>query len=139
MERAELLAKAKELGIEHDKRAKNTAIAALIETVTGEKIEITTKIVEPPKKEPVKEQEDGMIRCIIHSGDRDNDEVEVVGSVNGETYQAPIGIEIDFPVKFLPSIHGAVQKETIVGKDADGTPNGKKTIRWHKRYIIEKL
>ena len=167
--REEILAKAKELGIDHDKRMASRLLVEKIETVLGKAMVFTTADPETPvgKPEPAsnmtttatigattsegfdpkkgkeldleEEQKEDTVRCIIHSGDRDNDLIEVVGCVNGESYQALIGVEIDFPVKFLPSIKDAVVKEHIHIFDEHGNPTKEIRIRHHKRFIIERI
>ncbi len=151
-------AKAAELGIDHDSRAKTTAIIAAINDVTGETYTIAAPtdtaaapVVTPAVTtmaavttsgstgETTAAAGDDTIHCIIHSNDKDNDEVEVTGMLNGETYQAQLGEEVDFPKKFLPSINLAKEKQTIAILDKAGNPTGEYKTRWHKRYIIERL
>ncbi len=160
--REEVVAKAKELGIDHDKRISTKKLVSKIETVLGKSMEFetpdpeavksnmttTSNIAGAPKAgfdeekgeelEAVPEEEE-TVRCIIHSGDRDNDLQEVTGCVNGEDYQALIGVEVDFPVKFLPSLKDAVIKEHIHIFDEHGNPTKEVRIRYHKRFIVEKI
>lgn len=128
--RAEVLEKAKDLGIEHHKSAKTTAVAKMVEDLTGETYELKKNV------EPVTS---GTIRCIIHSNDRENDEREVRGSLNGETWRALIGEEIEFPKKFLPCLDGAVEEQRVSVLDEAGQPTGKYKDRKHKRYILERV
>ncbi len=162
--REEVLAKAKELGIDHDKRIKTSQLVGKIETVLGKAMEYETA---DPEKQPsnmttttnlngaegkailtdnTKELEAAdvpkgaeTVRCIIHSGDRDNDLLEVVGCVNGEQYQALLGVEVDFPIKFLPSLQGAVTKKHIHVFDEHGNPTKERRVKWEKRFVLERL
>jgi len=128
MTREQVLAEAKRLGIVHDKRAKSEAILKLITSLTGE--ENTIK-----KKKAI--EVEGILRCIIHSQDRENDEAKIEGSVNGEYYEAPIGVEIQLPKKFIPSIKDAVVETKISVLDEEGKPTGKTQIKKYPRFIIE--
>jgi len=136
MKREDLLKKATELGIDYDKRVKTTKLLEMVNTVSGENYTID----EPEEKKEVTTtktpKNNETIRAIIHSGDRDNDEVEAVGCVNGETFQFQIGVEIDFPIRFLPSLSGAVIKESIAIFDDSGMPTGKTKIRKSKHSSL---
>jgi len=133
--RSEAFELADDLGIDYNKNMKTVDLIKKIELVTGEKY----KAVKEPKKETEKKSDSDTVRCIIHSNDKDNDEYEVVGSVNGETFQALIGVEVDFPKKFIPALDGAFHEEKVAELDDDGNPTGKYKTRIHKRYILERL
>lgn len=143
MDRQEVIARAQELGIEFSKKSKTVDIAKKIETVTGDKIVITKpapKPAPPPETEyEERKSTEETIRAIVYSGDRDNDEVSFFVAINGDTCQAPIGVEVDLPVKFLPVLHDASFVEHIHEIDEDGNPTGRKAKRIKKRYIVEKL
>lgn len=126
-----------DLGLDLSNRLQNKQLEKKLNLVTGEEYKIA-KSDKGEKKEEDKKESD-TIRCIIHSNDRDNDEYEVVGSVNGEFFQAQIGVEIDFPKKFVPSLEGAQYTEMISEFDEDGNPTGKYKERIVKRYIIERV
>lgn len=150
MERAEVLERAKELGIEHDKRIGTEKLASMIESVTGESLGYTAKeptvvmtttgtLTNSNVTTTAVKAGEATIRCIIHSGDRDNTETEMTGSVNGEPFQCQLGVEIDLPVKFIPSFDGAVIEKHVYGFDEDGNPTKKNHVRLEKLYIIERL
>ena len=132
LDRKEVLARAKDLGIEHHKTAKTTAIAKMIEDLTGDILDVETPKVKEDKGSDT-------IRCIIHSNDKDNDELEAVGSLNGETWQVILGEEIDFPKKFVTCIRDAYVDTKIAILDEDGQPTGKYKERRRQNFIIEKL
>ena len=137
MTRTEALTKAKELGIEHDKRIPTKKLIETLNKITGENYE-----ADQPTEAPVESKEEDpnrTIRCIIHSGDRENDVESWDGSVNGEVFQFPIGIETDLPVKYLPSLNDAVIKEHIAVFDDNGHPTKEVKIRYHKRFIVERI
>lgn len=130
LDREAALAKAKELGIVHDKRAKTKAIIKMITDLSGETFE--EKAVEKPVTE-------GTTRCIIHSNDRDNDEVEMTVGLNGEMLQIQIGEEVQLPNKYIGVIKCASIKRTTSVLNEDGEPTGKRKVRMEPRYIIEKV
>ncbi len=131
LDRKAVFARAEDLGIEFKKNASTKSIAKMIEDLTGEEIEVE-------KTEPAI-KESGIIRCIIHSNDKDNDEIEVYGGLNGKNFQVQIGEEIDFEEKFLPCINDAFVDKQVAILDEDGNPTGKYKNRRFKRYIIERL
>ena len=134
MERKDVLARAKELGIElRHKTEKTVDIIKKIEDLTGEKTIIETK---PAPKE---DTESDTIRAIIHSNDRDNDFVDAYVGINGENATFPLGEEIDFPKKFLPCIQDAVANEKIAILDAKGAVTGEYKERVRKNYILERV
>ena len=141
--RADALEMAEELGIEHHKTAKTDYVVKLINELTDGDHTVadpkSPKIEEGEDKPETKPENEDTVFCMIHSNDRDNEEVEVVGSVNGETYQAQIGEETNFPKKFLPSIECAVMEVKVAILDDAGQPTGKYKERKVKRYVIERL
>jgi len=128
LNREDALAKAKELGIVHQKNAKTETILKLIGDLTGE------TFTEEKKAKPKTE---GFMRCIIHSNDRDNVEVEMTIGLNGEMVQIQIGEEIELPNKFLGVIKDAAITRHISVLDEAGQPTGKSKIRREPRYIVE--
>lgn len=160
---------ATKLGIEFNVRAKTVAIIALINEATGEEYTVKDETVIEPVKSPITttadvgldtvipeadtvEDEAGeagsttgevdggdTVRCIIHSNDRDNAETEIRGGLNGETFRAQIGEEIDFPVKFMPCITDATADKQKAILNDDGQPTGKYKKYKHKRYILERV
>ena len=148
MERAEILAKAKELGIDHQKNIQTAKLVEKIETVTGESLgyepkpdsNITTADLKGAGETKLNTKKgDKTIRVVIHSGDKDNDETEMVGCVNGEPFQCQIGVEIDLPVKFLPAFDGAIIERHVHKFDEDGNPLKGTTIKKEKLYIVERV
>ena len=129
---------AEELGLDISKNTSSKHVAKKLSLVTGEEYEIV-KSEETKEAAKTAKDDDDTLRCIIHSNDRDNDEIEVVGSVNGEFFQAQIGEEIDFPKKFIPALDGAYYDERVAVLDDDGNPTGKYKERRVKRYILERL
>lgn len=134
--RDEAFALAEELGVDVNKNLNGPQLAKKLTLVTGEEYSV---IKSGETKQEAKKGDGDTIRCIIHSNDRDNDEVEVVGSVNGEFFQAQIGEEIDFPKKFIAALDGAYYDERVAVLDEDGNPTGKYKERRVKRYILERL
>jgi len=139
LNRAAALELADKMGIEYKKTVKTNDLITMINQVTGEEYGYdngkgeTTKIVD--KKVVHKDT----VLCMIHSNDRDNEETEVVGSLNGETFQAMIGEEFEFPKKFIPAIKDAVMEiQTAILNDA-GEPTGKYRERRQPRYVIERI
>jgi len=130
LNREQVLTKAKDLGIVHDKRARTDAVLKLINELTGEdnKAEV---------KKPIKTE--GFTRCMIHSNDRDNDEVEMTLGLNGEMLQIQIGEEIELPNRFIPVLKDAVIIRHVSVLDSDGNPTGKKKVRKEPRYILESV
>lgn len=132
LDREEILAKAKTLGIVHDKRAKSQSILKMIEDLTGESFSI---------KKAQEAKTEGFTKCIIHSNDRDNDEVEMTlavldGSKN-ERVLIQIGEEINLENKFITVLKDAVIDRSISILDDDGEPTGKTKMRKEPRYIME--
>jgi len=132
LNREQVLAKAKDLGIVHDKRAKTKAILKMINDLTGENHEET-------KREPIKTE--GFTRCIIHSNDRDNDEIEMTIALlddsDNQRVQVIIGEEIELDNKFIPVLKDAIIERHVSVLDEDGEPTGKTKLRKESRYIIE--
>jgi len=128
LNREQVLAKAKELGIVHDKRASTKNILKMINDLTGE--EHTMEERKQPKLE-------GFTRCIIHSNDRENDEVEMTVGLNGDIVQIQIGEEVELANKYIGVIRDAVIERHVPILDKDNEPTGKNKIRKEPRYIIE--
>jgi len=128
LNREQVLAKAKELGIVHDKRASTKNILKMINDLTGE---------EHTLEEQKQTKLDGFTKCIIHSNDRENDEPEMTVGLNGEIVQIQIGEEVTLDNKFIGVIRDAVIERHVPVLDKDGEPTGKNKIRKEPRYIIE--
>jgi len=144
--RDEAIEMATDLDIDFKKTHKTTYIIKLINDLTGndykekgEHEEKNDKKQAKNKDDATKVGEEDTVRCIIHSNDRDNEETEVVGSVNGKTYQAQIGEEIDFPKEFIPSIKDAVIEVKMAILDDSGQPTGKYKERKQPRFVIERV
>ncbi len=136
MTRTEIIAKAKELGLNASGNRKTKDMVADIETVTGEKIVITKEGGKDTKPATVAPKR---VKAIVYSGDKDNDEVDFFVSLNGKNMKAPIGVECEIDAEFLPVLNDAKFEEHIYEVGEDGNPTGKKAIRISKRYIVEKL
>jgi len=134
MERKDVLARAKELGIEIKHKTEKTAsIIEKIEALTGEKIIVETVKATAPKKES------DTIRCIIHCNDKDNDMTQGYFGINGDNFQCPLGEEIEMPKKFLPCIQDAYVDELIAVLNAKGEATGEYKERRRKNYILERV
>lgn len=127
--REQSLEKAKELNIVHGKRDKTSKVIGLINDLTGGDF-TEAKAEKAPST-------DGLLKCIIHSGDRDNDEKELVGSINGDTFQVKLGEEVELPRKYLPAIKDAVIEHQEAILNDKNEPTGKTRTRQLKRYIVE--
>ena len=133
MERKDVLARAEELGIELSHKTEKTAsVIKKIEDLTGEKI-----VVETVKK--TEKEVSDTVRCIIHSNDKDNDEIEAYFGINGDNIQVLLGEEIDFPKKFLPCVSDASVEEKIAILNDAGEVTGKYRERVRKNYILERV
>lgn len=147
MNREDVLVKAKELGLEHAKNIQTAKLVDMIESVTGEDLgyvakpqNMTTSNSLAGGKTKIKTKKgEETVRVIIHSGDRDNDETQMEGCVNGEVFQCQIGVELDLPVKFLPSFDGAVIERHVHKFDEDGNPLKGTTTKKEKLYIVERV
>jgi len=132
LDREQVLAKALDLGIAHNKRAKTVAILKMINDLTGE-----SHVEE--KKKTVKTE--GFTRCIIHSNDKDNDEAEMTLALlddsDNQRIQVKIGEEFKLDNKFIPVLKDAVIERHISVLDEAGEPTGKTKIRKEPRYIME--
>jgi len=122
--RQQVLAKAQDLGLVYDKRAKTTAVLKMISDLTGDTYEEEVK--EKPK-----------------TNDKDNDEAEMTlaildGSGN-ERVQIKIGEEINLENKFIGVLKDAVIETHVPVLDEDGEPTGKSKMRKTPRYILERL
>jgi len=139
LNRKDALEMATELGIDFKKTAKTTALVGMINELTGKEYSYDNGKGETEKIVDTNKTDEDTVFCMIHSNDRDNDETEVVGSVNGETYQVLIGEEINFPKRFLPSLNNAVMEVKTAILDEAGQPTGKYRERKVKRYVLERL
>jgi hypothetical protein len=141
--REELFEKAAELGIDAQRTEKSAVIAARIEALMGEDIEVI-KTPKREKTEKVRKVDDApkgeeTIRCIIHSNDKDNDLTQETFVVNGKNVFVKLGEEIEFPVWAIPAVEDARVEETIAILDDKGQATGRYKKRWRKNYILERL
>ena len=134
MNRKEVLAKAKELGIELSHKSEKTeSIAKKIADLTGEPVEVEKADT------PSKNASSDTVRCIIHSNDKDNDELSAYFGVNGENIRIQLGEEVDFPKKFIPAVNDAYVDEKIAILNDKGEVTGRYKERRRKNYILERL
>lgn len=79
------------------------------------------------------------VKVIIHSNDRENDEVDMVVGLNGTLHRIKLGEEVEIDKSLIKVIKNATETRYVSVLDKKGQPTGEVIERPRKRYLIESV
>lgn len=127
------MAKTRDEMIEELKNAGETvAFNIKTEALVGKYTTVFGEALETPKKS-------GKKKVVIHSNDRENDEVEVVVGINGVLHQIKIGEEVEVDPSIIKVLNNAVETRYESVLDGKGQPTGEIKEVPRKRYLVESV
>lgn len=136
----ELKIEAEELGIENiPHNIKKETLEAKIAAAKAENAGNTGNDTGTGDAGAAKKDEPKKQKVIIHSNDRENEEVEAVVGHNGKIHQIKIGAEVELTKEVLGVLRDATETRYKAILDKKGQPTGEMEEYQRKRYLIESV